>query len=48
MVAQRNVLVHEYDKISVDEMWIVTTFHIPKLIESLTPLIPPAPPEAES
>ncbi len=48
MVAQRNVLVHEYDKISVDEMWIVATFHVPKLIDSLTPLIPTAPPEAES
>lgn len=48
MVAQRNVLVHEYDKISVDEMWIVATFHVPKLIENLMPLIPPAPPEAES
>ena len=48
MVAQRNVLVHEYDKISVDEMWIVATFHIPKLIDNLIPLIPPAPPETES
>lgn len=47
MIAQRNVLVHEYDKISVDDMWIVATFHIPNLIESLTALIPPTPPEAE-
>ena len=47
MIAQRNVLVHEYDKISVDEMWTVATFHIPKLIENLTLLIPPAPPNAE-
>lgn len=47
MIAQRNVLVHEYDKISVDDMWIVATYHIPKLIESLTALIPPTPPETE-
>jgi uncharacterized protein with HEPN domain len=47
MIAQRNVLVHEYDKISVDDMWTVATFHIPKLIESLAILVPPAPPEAE-
>jgi uncharacterized protein with HEPN domain len=48
MIAQRNVLVHEYDKISVDEMWAVATFHIPQLIDNLTPLIPPIPPETES
>jgi uncharacterized protein with HEPN domain len=48
MIAQRNVLVHEYDKISVDEMWIVATFHVPNLIGNLAPLIPPTPPEAES
>lgn len=47
MIAQRNVLVHEYDKISVDEMWIVATYHIPQLISDLSPLIPPIPPEAE-
>ena len=47
MVAQRNVLVHEYDKISVHEMWIVATFHIPNLIENLTALIPPTPPNTE-
>ncbi len=48
MVAQRNVLVHEYDKISVDEMWIVATFHIPMLSDNLIPLIPSAPPETET
>lgn len=47
MVAQRNVLVHEYDRINVDDMWTVATFHIPKLIESLSLLVPPLPPEAE-
>lgn len=47
MIALRNVLVHEYDKISVDEIWIVATFHIPKLIEDLITLIPPTPPEPE-
>lgn len=47
MVAQRNVLVHEYDKVSVDEMWAVATFHIPQLIGALSKLIPPAPSETE-
>lgn len=45
MIAQRNVLVHEYDTISVDEVWNVATVHVPGLIDSLTPLIPPIPPE---
>jgi len=47
MIAQRNVLIHEYDKISVDEMWMVATFHIPKLIWNLAVLIPPTPPNVE-
>lgn len=48
MIAQRNVLAHEYDKISVDEMWAVATFHVPRLIADLAPLVPPPPSEAES
>jgi uncharacterized protein with HEPN domain len=48
IIAQRNVLVHEYDKIGVDEMWSVVTFHVPNLIQNLAPLIPPTPPEVES
>jgi uncharacterized protein with HEPN domain len=39
--------VHEYDRINVDDMWTVATFHIPKLIESLSILVPPLPPETE-
>lgn len=45
MVALRNVLVHEYEKVGVEEMWAVAMFHVPNLIENLAPLIPPAPPE---
>ena len=48
MIAQRNVLVHEYDTISVDDLWSVATFHVPELIGRLKPLIPPVPPETES
>lgn len=48
MVAQRNVLVHEYESISDDEIWDVATVHVPELIQALTPLIPPLPPAVES
>ena len=48
MVAQRNVLVHEYESISDDEIWDVATVHVPELIQTLTPLIPPLPPAVES
>jgi uncharacterized protein with HEPN domain len=48
IIAQRNVLVHEYDNIQDEEIWDVVTFHIPKLILKIRPLIPPLPPEIES
>ena len=48
MVAQRNVLVHEYESIGDDEIWDVATVHVPELIQALTPLIPPLPPAVES
>lgn len=47
MIAQRNVLIHEYDDISVQEIWEVSTAYLPELIALLEPLIPPLPPEME-
>ncbi len=47
MIAQRNVLVHEYESISNEEIWEVATFHIPRLIRTLELLIPPLPPLVE-
>jgi uncharacterized protein with HEPN domain len=44
IIAQRNVLVHEYENIGMEEMWEVATAHIPLLIKQLQPLIPPIPP----
>ena len=44
IVAQRNVLAHEYGEISQDRIWLVATRHIPELIGQLDPLLPPAPP----
>jgi uncharacterized protein with HEPN domain len=45
IVALRNVLVHEYDEVDQGEIWGLVTRHVPALIEQLTALIPPLPPE---
>jgi uncharacterized protein with HEPN domain len=43
IVAQRNLLAHEYGEISQDRIWLVATRRIPELIDQLEPLLPPAP-----
>ncbi|MFH1597392.1 MAG: DUF86 domain-containing protein [Pseudomonadota bacterium] len=47
IIAQRNVLVHEYNDIEIEEIWEVATFHLPRLIAQIMPLIPPIPPEVD-
>lgn len=47
IIAQRNVLIHEYDDIDYKEIWEVATFYLPRLIDQIRPLIPPLPPEVE-
>lgn len=47
IIAQRNVLIHEYDDIDYKEIWQVATFYLPRLIEQIRPLIPPLPPAAD-
>ncbi len=47
IIAQRNVLIHEYDDIDYKEIWGVVTFHLRRLINQIRPLIPPLPPEVE-
>jgi len=47
IIAQRNVLIHEYDDIDYKEIWEVVTYHLPRLIEQIRPLIPPLPPEVD-
>lgn len=37
----RDVLVHQYDSIDVQEMWRVVEFELPPLVVSLTSLLPP-------
>jgi len=43
IVAQRNVLAHEYGEILVERVWRVAVERIPELIELLDPLIPDPP-----
>jgi uncharacterized protein with HEPN domain len=47
IIALRNVLIHEYDDIDFKEIWEVASFHVPKLINQVKPLIPPLPPEVK-
>ncbi len=43
MIGQRNVLIHEYDEIDDERIWRLAVEAVPRLVEQLTPLIPPPP-----
>ena len=43
IIAQRNVLAHEYGEIKHEMIWKVATIRIPELISLLEKLIPPVP-----
>ncbi len=47
IVAQRNVLAHEYGEIKHEKIWLVATELVPMLTRTLEPLVPPAPPDPE-
>jgi uncharacterized protein with HEPN domain len=47
IIAQRNVLAHEYGEIKQDRIFLVASVHIPELVTLLQPLLPPIPPEIE-
>ncbi len=47
IIAQRNVIAHQYEEIQQERLWAVVTSDIPMLISQLEPLIPPLPPEIE-
>ncbi|KAA0259984.1 MAG: DUF86 domain-containing protein [Chloroflexi bacterium] len=44
MIAQRNVLAHEYDDVKQERMWLIATVHTPALIPDLEAILPPPPP----
>ncbi len=47
IVGLRNVVVHDYGKVDHRRIWAIVDEHVPRLIDALPPLIPPAPAETE-
>jgi uncharacterized protein with HEPN domain len=47
MIGLRNVISHQYDKVSYDVIYGITREQLPGLINLLDPLIPPVPPLEE-
>lgn len=45
IIAQRNILAHEYGEILVERIWLVVSEKIPELIQNIDPLVPAPPPE---
>jgi uncharacterized protein with HEPN domain len=43
VIAQRNVLAHEYGDVEPALVWELVTDHLPKLVAQIEPLLPPAP-----
>jgi uncharacterized protein with HEPN domain len=41
MTGMRDIVIHGYDAVDLDEVWNVATNDIPPLIASLEPLLPP-------
>jgi uncharacterized protein with HEPN domain len=39
----RNILIHAYHALELDELWEIATVDLPKLQEDLRPLLPPKP-----
>ncbi len=45
IIAQRNILAHEYGEILIERIWRVATEKIPELIKAIEPLVPTPPQE---
>jgi len=43
MIAQRNVLAHEYGEIRQERIWAVVSTNIPEIIKQIEPLLPDNP-----
>ena len=48
IIAQRNILAHEYGEILVERIWRVASERIPELVQLLVPLIPKLPDQDNS
>ncbi len=45
MIAMRNIVIHEYDRVTMARVWEVINRHVPALIARLEPLVPPERPD---
>ena len=43
MAGMRDILIHAYDHVDLDEIWRVATRDIPDIVKVLQPLLPPRP-----
>lgn len=43
IVAQRNVIAHDYGDIRDEKLWLVATTFIPQLLADIVPILPPDP-----
>jgi len=41
MAGMRDILIHNYDDVDLDEVWNVATIYIPELIQQIEPFVPP-------
>ena len=41
MIGMRNFMIHEYDDVDLQVVWDTVREHLPKLIETIEPLVPP-------
>ncbi len=48
IIAQRNVLAHQYDKVDHARVWTVASKRLPELLAALSPLLPPPPNDGEA
>lgn len=42
MAGMRDVLIHAYQRINLDEVWLAATIHVPDLITQIEPLVIPS------
>lgn len=47
IIDQRNRLIHGYDRVRVELVWELVSIHVPDLIATLEPLMPPVPPDPD-
>lgn len=45
MAGMRDILIHAYDQVDLDELWTAATVSVPQVAARLAPLVPPRPPD---